>query len=507
MIGWIIVGVLFITLVVGLIKSAQNWTWVTITALALIFVTSVFGGITVSRTLKTRSAWIIKDRLNQDLAEKAHAAYLEVLNGSPDAITFPPDSHYGLNNKVNLMAIGQGRIWRSGQPVVEGDSIKVTFTQTAADGTTGLAAQLKQDMTVYVFSDRSTTIANEQVTVPVQYVGSYQVTSVDATGNSLVAKPLFVTPLSKDEAANPTSSWTLFEKMPGDSRSVFLDEMGITKYDETQISAYRNALRDKYLTAESVGLDPASKEYEALLDEYTFDGLPMNEITKWIGAQPDRINENFDPVSMFRAARVKSNVKQEYKVDGNGNPVSVGPFDQQGLANDPALHLNRDAVVEKDQELIISKDTMTGFTRVDGNQELGLTGYEEIVDYYYRPMRDYPYSMQEYGEQSIRLNEAIVAINADIAITREVIENTEAQINRRADTILKLQSDIGRREQELVRITDHGADLEREVARRKNEIQTVYGQIMELYKNLKSRSPDQETRIETFDDSAIVGQK
>jgi hypothetical protein len=509
MIGWIIVGVLFIALVVGLIKSAQNWTWVTITALALIFITSVFGGITVSRTLKTRGAWILKDRLNQKLAEEAKASYLEVLNGDPDAISYPPDSHYGLNNKVNLMAIGQGRIWHSGQPVVEGDGIKITFSQTAADGTTGLAAQLKQDMTVYVFSDRSIPIGNEQVSVPVVYVGSYQVTSVDAAGNSAVARPLFITPLSKEEAATPTSSWTLFEKMPGDSRSVFLDEMGIEKYDETQITTYRNALRDKYLTAESVGLDPASKEYEALLDEYTFDGLPMNQIAQWIAAQPDRINENFDPPSMFRATKVNSTEKQEFTVDGSANTVSSGPFDPQGKANDPALHLNRDAVIEKDQEhdVIISKDALIGFTRVDGNQEPGLSGFEEIVDYYYRPLRDYPYSMQEYGEQSIRLNEAIVAINADIAITQEIIENTRAQIDRRADTILKLQSDIGQREKELALITEHGAGLETEVARRKNEIKTLYSQILELYNVLKSGSPDQETRIENSGDSTIVGQR
>ncbi len=504
MIGWIIVGVVFVTLIVGLIKSAQNWTWVTILAVVLVFITSVLGSLTISQTLLTREAWVLKDRLNQRLLNEAQAAYLLLLNGAPDSIGFPADSHHGMNNRVNLMSIGQGRIWHSGQPVVEGDQIKITYTQTAADGTTGLASQLKQDMTVFVFADRSITIEDQPVSVPVQYVGSFLVTAVDAAGNSLLAKPLFVTQLSLEESKTPTSSWTLFEKMPGDSRTVFLDDLGLESFD---ITSFRNALRDKYLTAESVGLAPDSKEYEALLDEYAFDGLPMNEIMQWIASQQGRINENFDPISKFRESRVKSTEKREFEVDGTGNLVSDGPFDQQGRANDPALHYGKNVVVEKDTELLISKDVVTGYDRVDGSPEPKMPGVDEIVDYYSRPLRDYPFSIQEYGEQAQRLSEAIESLKADIAITQEVIENTKAQIDRRADMTLKLQSDIGRREQELALITSHGVKLEAEIAKRQQEIRTFYEQIMELYKSSNGSGQNQDTRIPSKDDSAIVSQR
>lgn len=490
LIPWLVVGIVFIVLAVALFKSASTWNWVPIVAVLFIFVTAIFAGITASRALKTRAAWLKKDLQNENLAATALVERDEVLYGPANAIKYSDDSLVGINNTLNLLTIGEGRIWRSGQPTA-GDQGKVslTFTPPEGDSRPSPATQLKQDMQVYAFADQGTTIDDVLVTLPVQYVGTWLVDS--AANDTVTLKPVFVTKFSAGEAAMPTTTWTLFETMPGDSPQIFktdfAPDLDADELDQVDLAAFRDALRTKYLPAESMGLDPDSKEYEALLDEYTFNGLSLNVIQQWIDAQSGRINDRFDPDDTFRDIRLRFTERGDFQVDGSGNVVTDGTFDNQGLSNDPNLHLGSSATIPKDDEILASKRAVEGFPGPAGNiRALGEDyEFETIVDFYRRQLRDYPFALSELDDKAQRMRESLAAMKADIEVSQAMIDNTNDQIRHRGDLIVKLQSDISRREQELTLITTHRQNLEQELAKRQQQIQTYYQQILELHRRLK----------------------
>ncbi len=508
---WLVIGVLLIVLIVALIKSASTWNWVPIVAVLLIFATAVFAGYFASMTFKTRAAWMQKDRDNQKLLSDARSNLDETLYGPANAFEYAGDSLNGTNNSLNLLTIGAGRIWRGAQPAV-GDNNQISLTFVAPEGQAAEAlrspvSQLKQDMQVFVFADRGATIDGVLVSLPVQYVGTYLVESV--ANDSVTIKPLFVTEFSAGEAAQPTSSWTLFETMPGDSPSVFRDDLDLAEFD---ISIYRSALRDKYLPAESLGLAPDSMEYESLLDEYTFDGLSMNVIQQWIDAQSDRINDRFDPDDSSKESQVRFTAKSPpLVVDGSGNPSTDGVFDGEGLANDPNLKLGRDVTIEEGEELRVPKRYFeSGYPQADGNNRPPLKqdwSAESIVDFYARPLRDYPFALRELGEKAARMRESLAGMTTDIEISQAMIEDTENQIRFRGDLIVQLQSDISRRQQELAAITAHRQHLEQEIARRQQQIRTYYEQMLELYRLLREPDARQDTRTGPTPDSIVARQR
>lgn len=491
----LVFAVLAIVLVVTLYKSAANWSWVPIVALVLIFFTSIFAGIVASRTLKTRAAWLKKDLENERLATEALTQRDSALYGPADSIAWTDDSLLGKNHQLNLISIGEGRIWRNGQPTVQGDQIDVAFSPPA-DGSmaTSPASQLKQDMQVFAFAEQGATIDGTLVTVPVQFLGTYLVQSVN--NDVVTMRPLFVTNFSTAEAAAPTTSWTLFEKMPGDYPAAFSEDMEMAEFD---ISAFRDALRTKYLTAESVGLAPESKEYEALLDEFTFDGLSMNVIQNWIDTQQGRINDQFDPPDTDKNTLVRFTARSgAFEVDGSANPVTDGVFDPDGLANDPNLHIGSDVTFNQDDELLASTEYIEmGFDLADGNPQPPMVDSEPaevIVQYYARPLRDYPFALKELNSQAKRMQEVIDEMKADIEVSQAMIESTANQISTRDALTAKLQSDISRRQQELSEVTAFGEQLEQEVARRQQQISTYYEQILELYNQLKNQPRMKDTR-------------
>ena len=504
MIPLIVIGVLFLILAASLWQSASNWTWIPIVSVLFIFVTAVFAGIYTSKTLKTRHAWMRKDQENQRLADQALAERDEALYGPADAISFPRASLTGTNNTLNLMMVGQGRIWRGGQPTPMGDgNISMTFTDQGGPSPT---SQLKQDMQVFGFADRGTTIDDVLVTLPVQFVGTWQVDSI--TADSVVLKPLFIAEYSAGEAGQPTTSWTLFETMPGDAPHLFRDDLNLADFD---INTYRAALRDQYLPADTVGLDPDSKEYEALLDQYTFDGLSMNVIQQWIDAQQGRINDRFDP----DVANLESEIRftensPPLTVDGTGNPSTDGIFDTEGHANDPNLQLGSDVTIRTEDDLRVPKLSWEdGYEQADGNNRPPLNqewSAESIVEFYSRPLRDYPYALRELGYQAAELQESVEAMKADIEVSQAMIDNTNAQISTRNDLIVKLQSDISRRQQELEQITTHSQNLEQELARRQAIIRTYYQQMLELHRGLTEPSGAQNTGTGTPTDSVVTNQ-
>jgi hypothetical protein len=504
MIGWILVGIAFVVLIFGLVKSARNWTWVPITASVLIFITAVLGGLGLSQSFKARRAWMDRAIENEKVVQQRQREYNQVRFGEEGAIQYSPNSLEGVNHRLNLLTIGEGRIWYNCQPEVSGNTVTIKFSATALDGATPLSAQLKPDMTLYLFADRARDVGEKTIMAPVEFVGSYVVKSVDAAANLATLEPMFVTNFSKNESTTPTTSWTLFERMPSDSRDAFRDSLGLAEFS---LAAYRQALQDKYLKAEDLGMDPASREYEALLDEYTFDGVATNDIQGFIKEQQGRINETFDTSrSVNLLTQVQFDEPRKFEVDGKGNIVTDGPFDRDGLANDRQLHIGREATIAKDGTAIISRDAaINGYTRVDGTRQDPLTGVKEIVDYYTRTLRDYPHMLKETGKMREMLEKSIASVTNYNDNSLKILEYANEQKAHRATLIDKLQKDLNRRLEEEQIAKDFLAVQDRQIAEKKQQIRQMYEQTIELYQQLQQKSGDKTTDRRSLPGDTTLG--
>ena len=469
-----VIAVLALILIFALVKSAANWNWVQITFVLLVFVMAIFAGIAVSRSMKTRAAWIKQHLANEETVQRQQERYETALYGPTEAIVYDDSSLRGVNASLVQDQIGKGRIWTGGLVEAQGDKVVVTFSS--------IASQFQQDMRVFGFADGAATVGDQTVSVPINFLGSFRVESVN--GDAVTFNKVFVTPGAAGEVENPTTTWSFFEKMPSDSHDVFLQDMGINLAD-VDMTAYRQALESKYLPAATVGLDPGSPEYEKLLDVYTFDGQPLNEIDAWLEQQTNRIDNRFDPPPDERAMEMQFNENADFIVDSPGSIDNEGAFNQLGQAVDPILHLGENAQIKKDERVIIDRSSaVDGYPISDiDNQEPLTARYdaESVGEYYVRPLRDYPFLLQELGSQTNKMSESKARVDSDIADTDDMIGYSQQQINKRDEDISKYRQDIQNLEQDLAAISDLLQQREAEFNRKQQQIRTYYNQILELY--------------------------
>ncbi len=476
LIPMIVVAVLSIALIFFLVKSAQTWNWVQITFVALIFFTAIFSGIVASRSLKTRSAWMQQHQNNLEMLEREQAAFDEALYGPSDAVEYGEGSLRYVNSQLRLNQIGTGRFWTNASAKADNGQVVLSFS--AEEGRAAAAGQLKQDMQVHAFADGAADVRGGVRTVPVQYVGTFKVVAVDEGANSVTMDPVFVTSASQAEASAPTRSWSIFEQMPGDSRTAFTEHMG----EVENMTALRLALRDNYLPADLLGMDPNSVEYEELLDEYTFDGQALNAIETWIGQQSDRINDRFDPPDDQRKTRVVFDTRSEsFDVDAEGDVSREGMFNISGQAVSKSLHLGKSVEIPQDGELVASKLAASEGYDTPGGRQPPLTQTND-EDYYVRTLRDYPFALRELAELMTKLQESSAQLDEDIKASESMLANTQQQISHRADVILKLRSDLTQVDRDLEIITRLREARESELERYEETIRTYYNQIQELYK-------------------------
>ena len=245
--------------------------------------------------------------------------------------------------------------------------------------------------------------------------------------------------------------------MPSDSRDAFRDHADLPAFDMAEdidsdaLAAYRALLADNYLPAELMGLAPDSPEYEELLDEYTFDQVKTNEIIRFIDQNAaDRISDRFVMMQDDRniVGEVRFNAKSEsFQVNGTGILSQDGRFDLMGGANDPDLKLENDVVFDKDSEVILPKiAALSGIDMGKGVTQPAITESNDAewlgVEYFLRPLRDYPYQLNELRNLTRTISDQRRAVEADMAITQQMIEDTEKQKNFRSSLENDLQQDI-----------------------------------------------------------------
>ena len=447
-----IVGLVFIALCVCVYLASKSWHWVNVLFLILTFIAGLAATIGLAQVGELRSkqqkAAFDAEKNAEDLVSQAN---LQV-SGDVDSIEYSSDSLRGVSQELSLVMAGRGRVWSRGTVAPDGENISFRFPNARPNsGENGIKLE---NVVLFAFGEGVAPVPkgeggnanNPPPRVPISYIGSVRV--IEDTPESLKLAPEFIT--DPDEYTEPTTTWSLFEKMPLDRhdtvpnafrRVAKLDENG-----EIDLSELRRFLQSRLLSPDRVDMDPNTREYEALLDRYTFDGVPLGKIENWIEAQPNRISATFEPApeEIFVRYRFTGKSNKSYQVDSEGNLATDGPFTATGLAIESSLHLGKEVQFAKDDTVSVDSVNATGYSRSDGTQVPPFSSTEPVEEeerYYVRQLRDYPYLLASATDAAIQIEEETVRRQNSNQVQTATLQDTQAQIADRTKTTAALESD------------------------------------------------------------------
>ncbi len=503
-----IIGLVFILLIVITVLSAKTWHWVNIVFVNLTFIAGVGASIGLSQALHLRQRDMLDLEQSQKSAEENKIAAELAVSGRPDSSTYDRSSLRGITHEMAMVMAGRGRVWSGGKVTVEGDNRIFQFP-TARPAVDASVVQLK-DVTLHLFADG---IIFEKP-YPQSYVGSIVVT--EESTEKLTLKSVFI--VNPEEWTQPTTTWSLFEKMPLDRHDTF--KMRIVAYvdanpdtateqekqlaesirkDEMQIGPFRELLTNVILKPESFNFDPANPgpEYEKLIDQYAFDGFSLGQIQNWIDENTaKRISQRFEPLpaEVFVRYRFKKASKEPYVVDSEGGTLETeGLFTNLGYAIDPALKAGAAVSFNEGDTVLVDQLTAEGQR---GNEQVpkfqDKEEVEEVDRVYVRKLRDFPYLFANLSIQTKKFIEETERVKATIVVQDKSHADAEAQLADRLATNAGLQQDNTNLQNDLDTIialdklrSDEVRNLAAQIATLKNQIQARYDRIQELTRTVE----------------------
>lgn len=452
-----IVALLVILVIVFAILSAKNWHWSNIVFLSLTVIAGAFAANGMATVFDQRTKAMKEYNKQEKALAKAEDDLQQAKSGSLMAETYEPGTLRYVDEKLSQALIGRGRAWSGGTATwidKEKGTFKYTFPPTPGeDAPTAIGLK---EYRLYAFLE--TQPAGRQITYPSHFVGVFR---VDAeTGTDLTLE--VVTYGRPGLPLDGKLKWTLFEKMPQDRRDVFrsaiiaeaeanadnpafADYQTLTKMftdDNTplDISLYRKVLQKDYLNPELMGFklgnDPANQRdnarYENLLDRYSFDGLSLAEIENWIQNEKGRIANSFvpQPREIFIKYKFSKDTNDTdnppIKVDEKGKLQNDGYYTTSGRAIVPQIQNNGEVEFKKDDVVLVDSLTAAGYKR--GSDDAAVVppfnkthAVEEIGQFYFRSVQNFPY---EFSEIQLQLDRLVV----DLQTVQESIK-TQTEIN------------------------------------------------------------------------------
>lgn len=495
-----IIGLVFILLIVFTVMSRNTWHWVNIVFVNLTFLAGVGASIGLAQALQLRyKAMAELDSAEKQADQKTKEADL-ALFGDPNASTYSRDSLRGKTHELSLALTGRGRVWSGGTITADGENRVFQF---AAARSKEEADKVKlENVLMYAFADGN--VAGQAY--PQSYIGTVMVAA--ETPAQVTLKPVFIA--DGQQWTEPATSWSLYEKMPLDRHDIFKD--AIVAYvdankdtaaeglqtlaadilkGEMKIGPYRQLLVTQYLPAEKLGFDPASVEYQKLIDQYAFDGFSIGDIKDWIEANPgSRVVQTFDPPpeEVFYRYRFKKASSQTYTVNSEAGTLETdGPFTELGYAVDPLLHADGPVKFEEGDTVLVDQLSSQAFVQKETDATV-----EKIDEVYFRQLRDFPYMFSDLTLQTRKFMEETERVKATIVVQIKALEDAAAQREDRLRTIAGLQFDNSnlkndtdaiqglqnQREEEIRTLTAQIASL-------KQQIQQNYQRVQELSRNIE----------------------
>ncbi len=480
MIGYLIFGLMFVLLIVFTVMTVRNWHWSHIVILCLTFIGTVAASMGAAKTLQYRSRDLRAVKNTEEQLATVTAELNKQRFGEAAASFYSADSLRGVEEELKLRLTGRGRVWMNGTITEKAPNRVFTFPQARAAGDSHIGSL--ENVLVYAFldgqyesflDDQSDTLA-----YPAKFVGTFRVANEKADSLELIPELVL-----NDEVYQAPGSWTLFEKMPSDQHDVFTRQ----KEDGTvmTLAEFRQKLVETHVSAENVGMDPASSEYEALIDRLAFDGRSLGEIDRWIEENSaTRINQRYvpDPEEVFVRYRFNKKSNRTYKVNGQGNLTTDGGYTLLGEAIDPALHLEGGDTLSfnPNEEVLIDLPTATGYTRADQtaiepfNQREDVTEVDRI---FRRHLHNFPSVFADFRRQAVDLGKSADELRLQNDAQAAVLANAQAQIAKRDDILTKIGQDntnlqkdveaisvlLQKRTAELETMQQEIADLERKI--------------------------------------------
>lgn len=498
-----IIGLMFILVVVFAVLAKNHWHWSNIVLVILCFLTgtSAIWGMTQVYSKRTKQVKALAKAL--DDAAKAELKADEAIIGPVSALVYQEGTLRATSEELSRVMAGRGRVWPLGQVTADPNNPQqrvFQFSEIRADGPD--IAPL-QDVVLFAFVE---TQVNGQL-YPSRYIGSVRVTS--ETDEQVVIEPVALA----DEAqfAQPTSSWTLFEKMPLDRRGIFKDAIAnlVGENDSPELKAFAASLKDEtkelditqfrqllmgfpsFLPAEAMGYQPDSVEYEKLIDRYAFDGLSLGKIQNWIDQNSgSRKSLRFEPLpeEVFVKYRFNKKSSKGYKVDAAGSVETDGLFTPLGQAVEPALHAGKEIEFAEGDTILIDQKTADGYQR--GEQQMSPFKQDEDVTevdrIYIRQVRDFPYEFSDLKAQTLKAEDETARISRANQAQQKALTDAEAQIAERSRLLTGLEADQEKLTRDFATISNLQQRRKTEIANERQMISNLESEIEAAYKKLRN---------------------
>jgi len=510
-----IVFLVFVVLVVFTVLSAKTWNWVNIVFVNLVFVITVVATVGLSQAYNLRHRDMAAEEQAKAQLERARREAQLALSGEPEASAYSPDSLRAKAQQVRLLFASRGRVWANGSVAIEGannDQRRLTFpAERPGEQADFELSRLKlKDNELYLFADED--ILGEPY--PAKFIG--RVLVVAESAKDLVIESVKTggreVIVEEQEWANPSTTWTLYEKMPLDKHDLFKDRFladvdldaeqtspeeqqlaEAIRTDQLEIGPYRRLLEDRYLRAETFDLDANSREYESIIDYFAFDGFSLGKIENWIEANAgSRQSDSFVPSTdeVFILYRFNAASRDEYIVDSaTGALTTDGAFTAIGYAVDRSLHHGGPIRFAEGDFVLIDQQTADGERGVE--QITPFRTKEDVTEVdrvYVRKLKNYPFLFTNLSIRADQAEQEAARVRESILVDQVALQNTQNQERERDKIAEGLRQDINNLQNDLQTITQLLARREAELQKITAEMDALRRSNREIYTRLQEQT-------------------
>lgn len=474
MIGYVIFGLLFVLLLVFGFLTARNWHWSSIVLLVLSYIAAVACAFGAAKSLHLRQEALQANETAMKRRADAAAELSRSRYGEPTALTYGPDSLYGVEEALKLKLTGRGRVWMNGT-VEDSNGNRLYKFPAARDAADPNIGQLN-NILLYAFLDDQV----GPLSYPSRFLGVFRAS--DEKADSLLLTPELI--VSPDDYA-AAGTWSLYEKMPSDRFEIFPRQKADGS-GEMSITEYRTELENTWMPAEALGMERASAEYERLIDQFAFDGRSIGEIERWVEENAgSRISQRFvpDPEEVLVRYKFNKPSSQPYTVDGQGNLETDGPYTLLGEAIDPGLKLGKQVEFKADDEVLVDLPNVNGYQASEQNQIAPFSQREDVTEVdrvYRRRLFDFPSLFADLRRQSADFVKRTATVTLQNEVQARALADAQGQITYRDEDLRKLQADNANLQKDMAEIT-------RLLEARRVEFETMKQEVADLQRRIEAQ--------------------
>ncbi|MBW3600126.1 MAG: hypothetical protein KY475_22990 [Planctomycetes bacterium] len=430
--------------------AAKSWRWHDVTALVLIFLTSMFFVFLAAAVLKTHQEWRTRQQqLAKDLEQEKEQTQL-LKTGPLDLLAKEEASLRELKHELERVIADRGRVWRQVQFNGAQDnkiSLRFPAPDVAGVDTPPPAHRLQPKTILYAFKEIEDP---EGWSVPGLYMGEWVVETPAA--DSVVLAPLQPLDQTQRGQLNAGGTWVLYEVMPHDAHYKF------AHLEDEQI-------RELLMPGGWHTRPPMAplEKYEEAVDQYLRDG------------------EEATPADPPERTWIEVELTQPWTQDVDApDAVAQLPtqvFDVSGRAVTPELLLGGTAEFEPGDKILLDAEAAEKLI-AQGIARRGPTIYK-------RPLRDYAFGLNEIFSRIRVLNEEIGMVTEANTEVQAAIDKGKKQIAYRTDEKSKLTEDLAFVNKERDAMKQYLSTLQTQYNDVRAELYRLYSENLRLVDQLR----------------------